>query len=141
MMVTISRETDYACRVILHLAMLPPNTRVTAQKIAAQRIIPRALVRRIITRLGKAKLITTTRGKTGGIALARPASAITLLDVTRALGDEIALNACVLNPRACPLTARCPVHQVWVDAHAQLVAQLQRMSFEQLARQARRLER
>ena len=84
-MITISRQTDYACRVILHLATLSLGTRVTAQEIGARRIIPRALVRRIITRLGKAKLIVTTRGMGGGLALARPASEISLLDVTQAM--------------------------------------------------------
>lgn len=140
-MLVISRQTDYACRVILHLATLPPETRVTAQEIAARRIIPRALVRRIITRLGKAKLITTTRGRDGGIALARPASEISLLDVTRAMEGEIALNVCVINPRECPLMQVCSVHEVWVEAHAQLVARLRQATFDQLARRAHMLAR
>jgi len=140
-MITISRETDYACRVILHLATVPSETRVTAQEIAARRIIPRALVRRIITRLGKAGLITTTRGRDGGIALARPAREISLLDVTRAMEGEIALNTCVINPRECPLMQVCSVHEVWVEAHAQLTERLRQATFDQLARRARVLAR
>jgi Rrf2 family protein len=136
-MLTISRQTDYACRVILHLATLPSGTRVTAQEIAAQRIIPRAFVRRVITRLGKAQLITTTRGREGGIALARPASEISLLDVTRAMEGEIALNTCVIEPTECPLMQVCSVHEVWVEAHAQLVAHLAQATFDQLAQRAR----
>lgn len=70
-MFTLSRETDYACRVILHLAMMPAHSCATAQEIAQRRIIPRTLVRRVITRLAKAKLITTMRGSGGGLILAR----------------------------------------------------------------------
>jgi Rrf2 family protein len=133
-MLTISRQTDYACRVILHLAALSPGTRVTAREIAARRIIPRALVRRIITLLGKAKLIRTTRGMGGGITLARLAGEISLLDVTLAMEGAIALNACVTNPHKCPLMKVCTVHQVWVSAHARLIGQLSRATFDKLAR-------
>ena len=140
-MITLSRQTDYAYRVILHLATLPPGTRVTAQDIARRRIIPRALVRRIITHLGKAKLLTTTRGMGGGLALARPASKISLLDVTQAMEGTISLNACVTNPHACRLMKVCSVHEVWVDAHARLLAQLSQATFDKLAQRARVLER
>ena len=140
-MISISRQTDYACRVILHLAALPPDTRVTAQEIAKRRIIPRALVRRIVTQLGKAGLIATTRGSGGGFALARAASAINLLDVTQAMEGELMLNACVASPHACPLMDKCSVHEVWVDAHAQLTAQLRQATFDKLARRTRAIER
>jgi Rrf2 family protein len=136
-MLTISRQTDYACRVILHLAMLPSGSRVTAREIAARRIIPRALVRRIITRLGKAKLIRTIRGMGGGIVLARPANEISLLDVTLAMEGAIALNACVTNPHKCPLMKACTVHQVWMSAHDRLFRQLSRAKFDKLARKHR----
>jgi Rrf2 family protein len=43
-----------------------------------------ALIRRLIGVLTEAGVVTTTMGSTGGAVLARPASAITLLDVFRA---------------------------------------------------------
>ncbi len=39
-MITISRETDYAARVILHLSLQGEGARATAQQIAAERLIP-----------------------------------------------------------------------------------------------------
>jgi Rrf2 family protein len=41
-------------------------------------------VRRIVSKLAKAQLVTTTRGKLGACELARPPSAITLLDIYQA---------------------------------------------------------
>ena len=61
-MLTISRETDYAARIILHLALQSPTQRVTAQQIAHHRLIPPSLVRRLVTRLATAGLLATTRG-------------------------------------------------------------------------------
>jgi Rrf2 family transcriptional regulator, iron-sulfur cluster assembly transcription factor len=132
-MITISRETDYACRVILHLAMLPAGHRVTAQEIAKRRIVPRALIRRVVTRLGAAKLVTTTRGSGGGLALARPASEISLQHVVEAMEGQVALNTCVIYPRECPLVKKCPVHEAWARARAALVKELSAATFDKLA--------
>lgn len=43
-----------------------------------------SFVRRVVSKLAKAGLVTTTRGKGGACALARPAAAITVLDIYRA---------------------------------------------------------
>jgi Rrf2 family protein len=133
-MLSISRQTDYACRVILHLAMLPPSERVTAQDVAKKRLIPRALVRRVITQLSNAGLLTTTRGLNGGLELARPASEISLLDVVQAMEGPLALNACVINPQACPLMQVCSVHETWVHTREMLAAELSQSTFDKLAR-------
>jgi Rrf2 family protein len=130
---SISRQTDYACRVILHLAMLPPGERVTAQDIAKRRLIPPGLVRRVITQLANAGLVTTARGSNGGLSLARPASEISVLDVVQVMEGPLALNACVVNPQACPMTQVCSVHQVWVEARTALMTQLGQSTFDKLA--------
>jgi Rrf2 family protein len=132
-MISISRQTDYACRVILHLSLLPPGTRVTAQDIAKQRLIPRAMVRRIVTRLGAARLLKTSRGSGGGLALARLPKQISLLNVVEAMEGQLLLNPCTLNPQACPLMAVCTVHDAWVKARDTLVSGLTRTTFDQLA--------
>jgi Rrf2 family protein len=43
-----------------------------------------SFVRRVISKLAKAGLVSTTRGKTGACTLARPPSQITLLDIYNA---------------------------------------------------------
>jgi Rrf2 family protein len=43
-----------------------------------------SFVRRVVSKLAKAGLVTTLRGKGGACALARPAADITLLDIYRA---------------------------------------------------------
>jgi len=132
-MLTISRETDYAARVLLHLARQPAEQRTTAQQIAGQCLIPRGMVRRVVTRLGAAGLAATARGSDGGITLARPASQISLLDVVEAMEGPLALNACTVNPGICPLTPTCPVHEVWGVARQELRAILARTTFDRLA--------
>lgn len=135
-MITISRETDYAARVILHLALQGPDGRATAQGIAQMRLIPRSLVRRVVTRLAAAGLIVTTRGSEGGITLARPAAEISLLEVVEALEGPVALNICTVQEAACPLVPECNVHSAWVVARGLLREHLQLITFDKLAQPA-----
>lgn len=132
-MLGIRRETDYAVRTVLHLASLPPGTQVQVKDVAAQKMLPLSFVRRIVARLGTAGLLSTTRGLRGGIALARPASAISLLDVVLAMDDPVALNQCLDSDHTCPLRASCPAHAAWRDATAVLEEHLRRVSFDDLA--------
>ncbi len=136
-MLTISRETDYACRVILHLALLPEGQNITAQQIAKGRTIPRAIVRRVITRLSKAQLVVTTRGKGGGLTLARPSDEISLLDVVQAMEGPIMLNACMATAFECPLMSVCSVHEAWTCIHDLVIQQLSTATFAKLAERAK----
>jgi Rrf2 family protein len=132
-MLAISRQTDYACRVILHLALHPGENRTTTQEIAQRRLIPRAFVRRVVTQLSTAGLLATTRGGNGGITLARTPVEISLLDVVEAIEGPVALNACTINPEACPLIPACPVSKAWGNARQVLVDELRRVTFAELA--------
>lgn len=140
-MLAINRETDYACRIVLHLATLPSGQRDTVQTIARQRIVPRAIVRRVATRLAAARLVITTRGKGGGLVLARPSSKISLLDVIEGMQGCVALNECVIHPRKCPLVQECAVHEACLRARALLVRELRRTTFDELALRALDLQR
>jgi Rrf2 family protein len=113
---------------------------VTAQDIAKKRLIPRAFVRRVITQLANAGLVSTTRGLNGGLELARPASEISLLQVVEAIEGPLGLNACVLNPQACPLMQVCSVHETWVHTRAVLAEELSKSTFDKLARRGATLD-
>jgi Rrf2 family protein len=140
-MITIRRDTDYAVRVVLHLSMLGEGARITAEEVAAQRLLPRAFVRRIIGRLGAAGLLRTVRGAGGGIALSRPASEVSLLDVVAAMEGGFALNCCVDDPKACPLTKDCPVRRSWITVSNQIAGSLGAIRFDHLAKVSNRSRR
>jgi Rrf2 family protein len=136
-MIGISRQTDYACRILLHLAMHEPDGRITARTIAEQRLIPQSVVRRIVAQLSVAGLVKTSRGNEGGMVLARPAAEISLLDVLQAMDGPVSLNACVEDRAGCPLMPVCSVHETWCAAHDVLIAELQRATFDKLAQRGK----
>jgi Rrf2 family protein len=129
----IKRETDYAVRIVLYLASLPPGAQVQVRDVAAQKLLPLSFVRRVVARLGAAGLLTNTRGGRGGIALARPASEISLLDVVLAMDDPVTLNQCLDPDHTCPLAAACPAHAAWADATDILETHLASVRFDALA--------
>ena len=135
-MLGIKRETDYAVRTVLHLAALGPGAAVQVREIADRKLLPLSFVRRIVARLSAAGILSTTRGMGGGVELARRPSEITLLDVCRAMGDEVVLNRCVDGEETCPFAAGCPARMAWCDATEVLVTHLASVTFEGLARRS-----
>lgn len=129
----ISRRADYGVRVILDLASLPEDLRASTEDISARQHIPAPFLAKIISQLSLAGLVTTQRGAGGGVALARPASEISLLQVLEALEGPVRLNRCVIQPDACPRNEFCQVHLVWAQAQADLVQVLQATTFDALA--------
>ena len=60
---------------------------------------------KVVQRLGKAGILSCTRGPRGGVFLARPAGEITLLEVYEAVEGPLDRGGCVLGRSACPFGA------------------------------------
>lgn len=132
-MIVIGRQTDYAARIVLHLASLEEGTRVTAREIAASRLIPPAFIRRIVSRLSARGILITVRGNKGGVTLARPPSRVSLREVIEAMEGPIAMNSCLTQAGACPLAELCPVQASWAGATQHLAQYLDGVRFDALA--------
>ncbi len=91
----ITRQADYAVRAMVYLAQLEPDKRAATGKIAQEKSIPPSFLAKIVSQLSVAGLLQTSRGARGGVSLAKPAEAISLLDVVEAIDGPILLNDCV----------------------------------------------
>jgi Rrf2 family protein len=94
-------------------------------------------VRRVIGRLVAAGIVRTLRGAGGGVALARPAAQVSLLDVVQAMEGGVVLNRCVHTRSACPLAESCPVQATWTELTGTLEHELAAVRFDRLARGTR----
>ncbi|MEW6720119.1 MAG: Rrf2 family transcriptional regulator [Thermodesulfobacteriota bacterium] len=128
----IKRDTDYAVRVVFHLAALGSGANVQVKDIAERRLMPAPFVRRVVARLAAAGILRTVRGSGGGVRLARPASAISLLDVVSAMEGGIVLNRCVSDPGDCPFSGNCAIHLAWADATRRVEERLGALAFSDL---------
>ena len=88
----ISARTDYAVRAMLALARAQAGGAgpVSVQALAEEQDLPRKFLEAIVADLRGADLVVSTRGARGGYTLARPASAVSLGDVFRAVDGPLA---------------------------------------------------
>lgn len=129
----LTRAADYAVRVMIHLATLPPETRVNRSSLAAASEVPVHFLSKVLQTLVRARLIVAHRGPSGGFALAVPADRVSVLRVVEAAEGPIALNACVVNGSGCNRQGWCPAHSVWLEAQAALTDVLRNASIGMLA--------
>ena len=74
--------------------------------------------------LVEAGLVVGRRGRTGGYRLARPAIAITLLEIIEAAEREPDLPRCILRGGPCGVDGRCSVHDAFGGARDAMLERL-----------------
>jgi Rrf2 family protein len=90
----MSQGVEWAVHACALLAPLPPGCGLSLAALAEFHGVPQAYMAKQMQLLSKAGIVRTSRGKTGGYALARPARDVSLWDVTRALGGTEPLFRC-----------------------------------------------
>jgi Rrf2 family protein len=121
-MMTISTRGRYATRIMVLLASKAGNAPMTKFQIAEAEQISAAYVQQLMMALRLAGLVISHRGRVGGFSLARPAEAVTVSDVLKALEGEVMPAPC-RETGHCERTASCPTRPVWEKA-AELLDEL-----------------
>ena len=111
-MLRISRLTDYGTVVLAQLADGKPEP-VSASEVAAATGIGLPTVSKLLKALGKANLVTATRGSQGGYRLSRNAAEISAADVIDALEGPVSITECSADDSHCDLAAVCNVGNAW----------------------------
>lgn len=101
----LTRYTDYALRVLIHLALHDERLCSIGEISHAYGVSHNHLMK-VANALAHDGFIETVRGRSGGMRLARPADAISVGDVVRHTEEGLELaecSGCALSP-ACGLT-------------------------------------
>ena len=88
----LNQATDYAFRMVLHMALLPSGSKITGAVLAEQELIPERFLLKIMRSLIAAGIMKSFRGVDGGFALNRSPQEISLLDVIRAVEGDAYLQ-------------------------------------------------
>lgn len=112
----LSRSCEYGIRAALYLAGQPASPLVPIRSISEALGMPYAFLAKIAQALIGAGLLTSTRGPHGGVALARPASRITLEQIVLAIDGPAVFTECVLGLPGCGDRTPCPLHAQWAAA-------------------------
>ena len=106
-----SLTTKYAVIALVELAEREAATPV--RDIARAREIPSAFLAKLVPQLVRAGILSSTRGKNGGISFARSPSRVSLADVVRTIEGEGYFRECVFELFPCDGRPNCPLHDVW----------------------------
>lgn len=91
----LSQRCRYALKAMLNLARESSAEPKQVSVLATEENIPRKFLEGIMSEMRQYGLVESTRGKSGGYRLSRPAELITFGDIMRRIDGPLALLACV----------------------------------------------
>lgn len=131
----LNQTAIYAIRAMGFLAQQDPEELVLSSTIASAMSIPRNFLSKILNRLAQAGLITATRGRGGGVKLARPGSDILLNEVVLLFMKVSDYKQCFLGLSKCD--GGCGLHLRWRIISEQLEQMLTDTTIDQVFSQTR----
>jgi Rrf2 family protein len=127
----VTRETDYAVRTVLYLAKNRDRT-ASVTEVAHAMQIPKSFLAKLLQRLVRSHILTSSRGVNGGFQLAQKPSDITLLSIIESVQGPAGINVCAIDSKRCKLSSTCAVHPVWVEIRKEVEKRLKRETIGKL---------
>lgn len=132
----ITRAADYAVRVAIHLATLPPGVKAQRAELSKFTDAPSSFLSKVLQRLVQSGLVSSSRGATGGFELAWGREDLTVLHLVEAIEGRTQLNLCLSDGPSCKRKTWCPGHPVWREAQNALLQVLGGALIINLAKEA-----
>ncbi len=124
--------TDYSLRTLIYLGA-QQSVLATVSEIAETYGISKNHLTKVVHQLATRGYIQTTRGKGGGIRLARLPQLINIGDVVRDMEENINLVECFnAKNQSCPLLPACVLKSVLAEARKSLFDTLDRYTLADL---------
>ncbi len=138
----LTRYTDNALRCLTLLA-ISDGASVTVSEISRRMSMSEDHLFKVVGRLSQLGYVETTRGRSGGVKLAKPPEAIIIGDVVRATEESMALVECFeLNGDVgCPIAPVCVLAGTLDRALAAFLAVLDGVTLADLVVERKSLER
>jgi Rrf2 family protein len=134
--VKLSTQEEYGLRCLLRLGREPAGGSLTIAQLSRQEGISAANAAKMMRLLRRARLVTSTRGKDGGYALARPAEQVRVGEVLAALGGRLFdADFCDTHSGTTALCAHmgdCSIRSVWRMLQEAIDGVLGRMTLKDL---------
>jgi FeS assembly SUF system regulator len=129
----ISKLTDYGTVLLAHLAA-DREAVCSAAEVATATGIALPTVSKLLKSLGRADLVTSTRGANGGYQLARDPSNISAADIIDALDGPVSITECSASDSQCEHEGICSVGSAWQRVNVAIRRALEDVSLRDLLR-------
>lgn len=132
-MLGLTKKTDYALLALSYLARGESGQVVRTKTIAEQFDIPSELLAKILQKLARSGMLTSTPGPTGGYVLARSADEITIGGVVRAVEGSPALTQCLKSvDNECEQRGKCTIRGPLERVNARVFQMLDRTTLTEI---------
>lgn len=112
----LAEYTDHTLRVLMYCASHPDRLITIGEMAQAQQLSKNNLMK-IVSELARQELVETTRGRSGGVRLVKPASEIRIGDVVRAAETDFRLVECFDEAtNSCVMMASCRLKRLFGKA-------------------------
>ncbi len=132
----VTRAGEYAVIGLLYLARQAEGRTVMIDEISESEKIPKSFIAKIFQSLARSGLVISHRGAHGGFSLARPPSAITLLDIFQGVEGDFSLQKCVADEPECVVSetrlGACSLCDVFLEAQNKVNEVFSRTTLESL---------
>ena len=105
----IRRNTDYALRIMVHLARGRDGEAISARQLAEAEGVPAQLASKLLQQLSGAGLVQSRMGKLGGFSLKKPAGEVSLAEMIAVIQGPVSLSGCAARENVCPIQNRCRI--------------------------------
>ena len=135
----LSKSCVYGVQAAIFVAALPRNEYVSIQEIAGKLNISFHFLTKVLQNLTQVGIMVSYRGPNGGIALARPASSISLADIIEAIDGADIFTECLFGLPGCGVADPCPAHENWTPMRTRLHQLCKNLTLEELGQRANQL--
>ena len=136
----LTRAGEYALAALSRLALESEDSGkpVSVRSLARGQRIPKSFLSKILARCVQAGIVRSKKGPDGGVTLARPARATSLLAVIEACEGSYRRDSCVFYPsRECEGT-RCEVYCPLREREERVRGELEGATLDDMARALRK---
>ncbi len=123
----INKFSDFSLRVLIHLAIEPEKT-LSTREIAQRQHISISHLAKVSQWLATEGYVTATRGRGGGMVLAKPAKDISIGDVLRKAEAGSPLVECLSPQGSCAFSPACGLLPLLTGAQEAFFAHLDRFT-------------
>ncbi len=127
----LTLSTKYAILALEELARR--ESPASVQELASAADIPQAYLAKLVSLLVRMGVLTTQRGRGGGVSLAKPAGTVSLKEIIEAVEGPTALQDCPFELSPCAGDPCCPLYPVWDPLRARIVGFLAQTSLAEVA--------
>lgn len=116
----LTKKAKYGLKAMVDLSRLEPGRSTFVAEVAERNAIPKKFLDAILGELRNAGMLSSKKGKAGGYMLAKPAEAITIGSIVRALDGPLAPITCASRSAYVPCddcedVKACQVRLMMVD--------------------------